>query len=80
MKYLGLNEVREKFLSFFESKNFEDAIRMGISIGGDSDTLCAITGSIAEAYYGINESICKEALTYLDEHLERKVVEAEKKE
>jgi len=39
--------------AFLESANFEDAIRNAISIGGDSDTLAAITGSIAEAYYGI---------------------------
>lgn len=37
---------------FFESKDFEDAIRNAISIGGDSDTVAAIVGSIAEAYYG----------------------------
>ena len=39
--------------SFLESTSFEDAIRNAISIGGDSDTVAAITGSIAEAYYGI---------------------------
>lgn len=38
--------------SFFESVSFEDAIRNAISIGGDSDTLAAITGGMAEAYYG----------------------------
>ena len=44
-------------LGFFESNSFEDAIRNAISIGGDSDTIGAITGSIAEAYYGINDEI-----------------------
>jgi len=38
--------------SFLKSQNFEDAIRLSISIGGDSDTIAAIVGGIAEAYYG----------------------------
>ena len=40
-------------VAFFESTDFEDAIRRVISVGGDSDTLGAICGAIAEAYYGI---------------------------
>jgi len=43
--------VPEAIICFLESTDFEDAIRNAISIGGDSDTLAAITGSIAEAYY-----------------------------
>jgi ADP-ribosylglycohydrolase len=39
-------------IAFLESEGFEDAIRKAISLGGDADTLGAITGSIAEAYYG----------------------------
>ena len=54
---------------FFESTDFEDAIRNAISIGGDSDTLAAITGSVAEAYYGVPTSIRKRAITFLDERL-----------
>ena len=49
--------------------SFEDAIRNAISIGGDSDTIAAITGSIAEAYYGIDEDIKETALSYLDDYL-----------
>lgn len=44
--------VPEAIIAFLESSDFEDAIRNAISIGGDSDTVAAITGSIAEAYYG----------------------------
>ncbi len=44
--------VPQAFIAFLESESFEDAIRTAISLGGDSDTLAAITGSIAEAYYG----------------------------
>jgi ADP-ribosylglycohydrolase len=38
--------------AFLESRDFEDAIRNAISLGGDSDTLACITGGIAEAFYG----------------------------
>lgn len=61
--------VPQALEAFFESKNFEDAIRNAISIGGDSDTLAAITGGIAEAYYGIPTEIRKHAITFLDERL-----------
>lgn len=43
--------VPEALEAFFESNDFEDAIRNAISIGGDSDTIGAITGSMADAYY-----------------------------
>ena len=52
--------------AFIEAASFEDTIRNAISIGGDSDTLAAIAGSIAEAYYGIPENIRSEAIQYLD--------------
>ena len=58
--------VPQAIVSFLESENFEDAIRNAISIGGDSDTLAAITGSIAEATYGIPEDIKEKAINYLD--------------
>lgn len=41
--------VPQAMMAFFESTGFEDAIRNAISIGGDSDTIAAITGGIAEA-------------------------------
>ena len=61
--------VPQAIVAFLESSSFEDAIRAAISVGGDSDTLAAITGSIAEAYYGVPEDIKEKALTYLDEEL-----------
>ena len=60
--------VPQAFEAFFESTGFEDAIRNAISIGGDSDTIAAITGGIAEAYYGIPSEIRKHALTFLDKY------------
>lgn len=61
--------VPEAIIAFLESTDFEDAIRNAISLGGDSDTLAAITGSIAEAAYGIPEWIKDKAYFYLDEPL-----------
>lgn len=54
---------------FLESVSFEDALRTAISLGGDSDTIAAITGAIAEAYYGVPGDIKEKALTYLDGEL-----------
>lgn len=61
--------VPEAIIAFLESTGFGDAIRNAISLGGDSDTLTAITGSIAEAAYGIPSEIADTALGYLDEPL-----------
>ena len=61
--------VPQAIVAFLESTDFEDAIRNAISLGGDSDTLAAITGSIAEAAYGIPEWIQNKVYTYLDEPL-----------
>lgn len=61
--------VPQALQAFFESTGFEDAIRNAISIGGDSDTLAAICGGVAEAYYGIPTNIRKQALTFLDQKL-----------
>ena len=59
--------VPQAFMALFESSGFEDAIRNAISIGGDSDTIAAIAGGMAEAVYGIPPEIRKKAMDYLDE-------------
>ena len=61
--------VPQAMQSFFESVSFEDAIRNAISLGGDSDTLGAITGAVAEAYYGIPDDLAQTALSFLDLYL-----------
>lgn len=61
--------VPQALQAFFESTGFEDAIRNAISIGGDSDTVAAICGGVAEAYYGVPTDIRKHALTFLDQKL-----------
>lgn len=76
-----LNEIRPEYkfdatcqgtvpvaiVAFLESNNFEDAIKLAISLGGDADTLAAITGSIAEAYYGIPDELIIKARKFLPE-------------
>lgn len=61
--------VPQALQAFFESTDFEDAIRNAISIGGDSDTVAAICGGVAQAYYGIPTDIRKQALSFLDTKL-----------
>lgn len=51
---------------FLASTDFEDAIRKAILVGGDSDTIGAITGAFAEAHYGIPESIARQAKDRLE--------------
>ena len=63
------NTVPQALEAFFESIGFEDAIRNAIVLGGDSDTIAAITGGIAAAYYGIPDNIYNKALEYLDDYL-----------
>jgi len=51
-------------IAFFESDNFEDAIRKSISLGGDSDTQACIAGGIAQAFYrhipvSIQKYVCR---------------------
>lgn len=61
--------VPQAIIAFLESTDFEDAIRNAISLGGDSDTLAAITGSIVEAAYGVPQELKDKAWKYLDEPL-----------
>ena len=55
----------EAIIAFLESHDYESAIRLGISLGGDSDTIGAITGGIASAYYSIPDSIIEEVKRFI---------------
>ncbi len=61
--------VPQALEAFFESDGFEDAIRNAISIGGDSDTIAAITGGIAEAYYGVPAWMADKAIGKFNYHM-----------
>lgn len=61
--------VPEALVAFLDSSDFDHAIRLAISLGGDSDTLAAITGSIAEAFYGVSQHNKEYVFSKLDQRL-----------
>ena len=62
--------VPQAIIAFLESTDYESAIKLAISIGGDSDTIACITGGIASAYYQyIPDDIVKFVKSKLDKHL-----------
>lgn len=65
--------VPEAIIAFLEGQGFVDVVKKAVSLGGDSDTIAAIAGSIAEAYYGIPEQMEKEAFTRLTPDLAKTV-------
>jgi ADP-ribosylglycohydrolase len=72
--------VPQAIIAFLESRDFESAIRLAVSLGGDSDTIADITGGIAQAYYGgVPEPIAARTLEFLDEPLRRVTMEFEEK-
>jgi len=66
--------VPEAITAFLDSTDYEDAVRLAISLGGDADTLACITGGIAGAFYGgVPDSIAVRALESLDHELRETV-------
>ena len=65
-----MGTVPQAIVAFLEANNLEDAIRNAIRIGGDSDTLAAIAGGIAGAYYGIPKNIFDQVISRLDGKLQ----------
>ena len=70
--------VPQAITAFLESRDFEDALRTAVSLGGDSDTLAAITGSIAEAFYGVPDELRHECRKRLTPELAEILIEWEK--
>lgn len=64
-----MNTVPQAIVAFLDGQDFEDVIRTGVSIGGDTDTLCAIAGSIAEAFYRIPDGMVRKAGKFLSPEL-----------
>lgn len=72
--------VPQSLVAFFDSKDYEDAIRLTISLGGDADTMGAITGAISAAYYKeLPDNIYDSTLDKLPEDLRIIVEEFEEK-
>jgi len=66
--------VPQAITAFLESTDYENAVRLAISLGGDSDTIACICGGIAEAFYrGVPKEIENEAMPYFDKFLREKM-------
>ena len=61
--------VPEAITAFLEGEGFEDVIRTAVSLGGDCDTLTCISGSIAEAFYGVPEEMIDECRGRMSEDM-----------
>ena len=67
--------VPEAIIAFLDSSDYEEAVRLAISLGGDADTLACIAGGIAEAFYGgVPKNIAELAMARLDDDLRKTVV------
>lgn len=67
--------VPEAIYCFLISENFEDAILKALSIGGDSDTICAIVGALSESFYGIDENLLKQVKPFIPENYQKQINE-----
>ena len=73
----SIDSVPQAIYAFLESNSFEETIRNAISIGGDTDTIACIAGSLAESYYGIPEELLKQVKPYLKDYM-KELLEKEK--
>ncbi len=71
--------VPQAIEAFLEGDSYEDVIRLAISIGGDSDTIAAIAGSMAEIIYPVPEELREEALIRLPEDIKEPLLRAEER-
>ena len=60
-----MDAMPKALTAFFEGDSYEDVVRNAVSLGGDTDTLAAIAGAMAEAAYGIPQEIMEEGIKYL---------------
>ena len=73
----SIDSVPQAIYAFLESNSFEETIRNAISIGGDTDTIACIAGSLAESYYGIPENLLEQVKPYLKDYM-KELLEKEK--
>lgn len=73
------SSVPQAIVAFLDGNGFEDCVRNAISIGGDSDTIACITGSIAEAYYGVPDEIREMVMNYLPGSFKSVITDFEEK-
>lgn len=66
--------VPEALCMFLQGKDYEDVIRLSVSLGGDSDTIACMAGAVAEAYFGMPEWMKEECMKRLDPSLQKTVI------
>jgi ADP-ribosylglycohydrolase len=66
---LSPTTVPEALICALDAKNFEDAIRNAISIGGDSDTIAAIAGAVAESLFGLKDEFLETMWQFLPQDM-----------
>ena len=67
--------VPQSIYAFLITNSYEEAIKKTISWGGDTDTMGAITGAIAGAFYGVPKAIAQKAISYLTEYLKQVLID-----
>lgn len=65
--------VPQAIRAFLEADSYEQAVRLAVSLGGDSDTIACMAGAISEAAFGIPKDIKREGMTHLDDFLTGRV-------
>ena len=70
-----MDSLPKALVSFFEGESYEDVVRNAVSLGGDTDTIAAIAGSMGEAFFGIPLAIAAEGNSFIDEDM-RTVLDA----
>lgn len=59
----------QAIIAFLDSNDYESAIRLAVSLGGDSDTIACMTGGMAAAFYGVPDDLVVKAREYLSEDI-----------
>lgn len=65
-----MDSMPKALVSFYEGESYEDAVRNAVSLGGDTDTIAAIAGAMAEAYYGIPVPAMVEGRMFIPEDMQ----------
>lgn len=69
-----MDSLPKALVSFLEGTSYEDVVRNAVSLGGDTDTLAAIAGAMAEAFYGMPDELKKQCLSRIPDDM-REVVQ-----
>lgn len=64
-----MDALPKALISFFEGDSYEDVIRNAVSLGGDTDTIAAIAGAMAEGFYGVPEELKNQCERFLDKDM-----------